>query len=552
MGTCQSHSERRRSRHPFDADGGDIPLAKGGSRHNFPSIKSTPGGGRKSSAYDLQLISPSERTAATDALSPTSISSPTFTTISPIKKENFFDFEVKADEDDQSSSYQELDGCHSHLDANSFIDPEFTEIGIETGIGIEKEENFNDQDIPVLSSADLIHSLTKEYDFQERRQDENDDIGFGENLTDKNFATLMAESHREAIVDYSSSKIENGVSNNSFERHDWKADFDSPPLLAPPDDIPIALQHSSTYTAVDPAIYATFNKVQKEVTEREKHDKQRRREEKIKDRRRDIQGYRELWGEYSEIQKRITKELNGDIESTSPITGGSKVSLADTSTWYVDFNALAYANYLDETEAVDDSDATDNDDHEKDETKLPFLLESSAFYSRHDGFGLEELWQRNIPRANESVDIAIASSSSQSDAPESTTASRRDDESDSNENDERNNIPDKMDFDLATRSFVSELGNGSNSSIASDIDRAVDSNDYGVLRRYSRKSIVSTIPTDEKSDEDAQEEDGTRSSFTRHVVPSVSIENAETGLIRWRESPVKEKRVQETREMRIF
>ena len=554
MGTCQSQPERRRSRYSFDVDGGDIPLAKGGSRHQFQPIKSTSGVGRKSSVYDLQLISPSERTAATDALSPASIYSPTFTNVSPIKKENHFDFEIVEDENDQPLSYEKFDAFPSHHDANSFIDPEFTEIGIETGIGIEKDESFNFRDIPVLNSADLIHSLTKEYDFDERRQDEEDEIDFEYNFTDENFATLMAESDREAIVDYSSSKIENGFSD-SFERDQVKASFEAPPLLAPPDDIPITLQPSSTYTAVDPAIYATFNKMQKEVSERKKHDKQRRREAKIKDRRKDLQGYRALWGEYSQIQKRITEERNNDFDSTSPTTTkGSKVSLANTSTWYVDFNALETGNYMTEVGAVDNSDTSDDDNHEKDETKLPFLLESSTFYSRHDDFGMEELWQRNIPRSNESVSKANGSLNSNMDAPESTTALQKDNESGSNENDERNSIPDAMDFESGSRSFVSDLDNGSNSSISSDIDRAFDTNDYGVLRRYNRKSIASTIPTEDqivnqKSDENAQKDDRTRSSFTKHVVPSVSIE---TGLIRWRELTTKEKRVQATREMRIF
>ena len=559
MGTSQSQPERRRSYHPFDVEGDDIPLTKGREIHRpLQSVKSTPGGGIKSSAYDLALISPSERTAVTDALSPASMYSPTFTNISPIKKEKNFDFEVQVDEDDQFTSDQGLDDFCSRLGTNSFCDPEFTEIGIETGMGIEKEESCTEEDVQVLAPDELIHSLTREYDFEERNPVAIADTDFGENLNEERFATFptqrlrkspirsIAQSNRNAMEDYGS--------------YQMKASFDSPPLLAPPDDVAVALQPSSTYTAVDPTVFATFNKMKKDEGERKKQEKLRRREEKIKDRRRDLQGYRELWGKYSEIQKQVIEKRNEKVESTSSNWEGSKISLADATTWFVDFNALAASNYLDPTEAVDDSESVegngvdDHDDNEKSETKLPFLLESSALYSRQDEFGLEELWQRNIAGANESVSKAIDASSSSSSHLNNFV--RRDAESDLNENDESNNIPD--DFDLGTRSIVSDLDTASNSSMASDIDRTFDNNDYGVLRRYSRKSVVSTIPANgqkmanKNSEENSQKEKRTSSSSSRYVVPSVSIVDAETGLIRWRQSPKKDRRRPETREMRIF
>lgn len=556
MGTSQSQPERRRRYHPFDVDGDDIPLTKGREIHRpLQTIKSTPGGGIKSSAYDLALISPSERTAVTDALSPTSMYSPTFTNISPIKKEKNFDFEVQVDEDDQFISDQGLDAFCSRLDMNSFCDPEFTEIGIETGIGIEKEESCTEEDVQVLTPDELVHSLTKEYDLEERNPVANDNI-------EERFATFptqglrgspirsMAQSNRNAIEDYGS--------------YQMKASFDSPPLLAPPDDVAVALQRSSTYTAVDPTVFATFNKMKKDEGERKKQEKLRRREEKIKDRRRDLQGYRDLWGKYSEIQKKLIETRNETVESTSSNWEGSKISLADATTWFVDFNALAASNYLNPTEADDDSESVedngvdDHDVHEKNETELRFLLTSSAFYSRQDEFGLEELWRRNIAGTNESVSkaIEVSSSSSHLNNFESTTAFRRDDKRELNENDGSNNIPD--DFDLGTRSIVSDLDTVSNASVTSDIDRTFDNNDYGVLRRYSRKSVESTIPADgqmmanEKSEESAQKEKRTTPSFSRYVVPSVSIVDAETGLIRWRQSPKKDRRRPETREMRIF
>ena len=594
MGLCQSHTARRKGGDHFYLDGGAIPFANRNHR-DAKAVKSTPSGGKTSSAYDLVLISPSERTDVTDVISPTSMYSPTLINISPIKKESHFDFVMEVNENGNFQSHEGLEDLRSRIVMDSDPDHECA------GIGVEKRESFNDEDCQGLDSHGFTDlSTTREDEFAERDQSIQDGINgqyklphlittknvettYLENtdnysrhlsiapITNKRLIGKLTQSNREANEEFISSKLENAFLDR-FESYKMNSKLDSPPLLAPPDDIPIATHPSNTYTAVNPAIVATFNKMKTHVKELQKQEKQRRQEEKIKDRRQDIEGYKELWGEYNKIQKRVVKQHSKNVESTSPNKEGEKISLTDSNTWFVDFSALKSENYFNSTGSVNGRETTDND-RQKNQTNLPFLIESSAFYSKQNAFGQEGLRKVTTLCANmPASDMTYASSFSQFESCASTTAFRNDHQSNSSESDKNNNIPVTMDFDLGTRSVVSELENRSNSSMASEIDRAFDNDDYGVLRRYSRKLVESTVPTHTENFNNAQlsnqdsndvnglllapkslEKNGTTPSFSNYLakncLPSVSIENAETGLIRWRESPKNDVEFEEASKM---
>ena len=103
MGLCQSKGADQ------FVDGSAVHFAKDRTNRNMQSSKSTPSGGKASYAYDLALISPSERTEVTNAISPTSMFSPDIANISPIKKESHFDFVIEIDESEKKSSHDGLE-----------------------------------------------------------------------------------------------------------------------------------------------------------------------------------------------------------------------------------------------------------------------------------------------------------------------------------------------------------------------------------------------------------------------------------------------------------
>jgi len=570
MGSCQSHPARRKGRGVY-ADAKAVPLAKGHTYRNIHSIKSTPRGGKGSYAYDLALISPSERTGATDAISPTSMFSPDIANISPIKKESHFDFVIEVDENE---NFTPRDGFED-LCSRIVKEPPFPEV--------EAKETFNDEDHHGLNDNDFMTLLTaKEAEFREWEQNEENgmygrysppDSARKALINNREFESNpspevspsalqgmmknLAQTNREVHQHYALSKPENTAFDH-FGSYQVSSKFEPPTLLAPPKDVNVVAEPSNTYTAVNPGIVATFNKMKTHVDEVQQKEKQHRKEEKIKDRRRDIEGYNELWGEYSKIQKRVINENSNIVESPSPNKENEKVSLTDKTTWFVDFSALnTEQNQSDEARPVDGQAIVDKE-VTKNQTNLPFLIESSAFYARQNTFGQEYYEQRKeVLGKQEANEKEFPSLTSPIDIRDSPSASQNHFDSDTSQNDEKTNISVSMDLDLGTRSIVSDLGNGSNSSQTSESFRAFDNDDYGVLRRYTRRSIESTVPSHtenfnahfgKQNPEDSipvvlepkSLKQKKSSSFSKYLakncLPSVYIDDAETGLIRWRES----------------
>lgn len=565
MGSCQSHSARRKERDLYMVDTKAVPLAKSQTNRNVHSIKSTPRGGKASYAYDLALISPSERTGATDAISPTSMFSPDIANISPIKKENHFDFELVVDENENFSPKDGLEELCSRIVKDTFPEVETEDNhGLDTNdfmtLLTAKEAEFreweqNDENAiygPYSPPNSTRKALINNRDFESNPSPNvspNALQGMMENLTQTN---------PEVHENYALSKLNNDVFER-FGSYQVSSKFDPPTLLAPPKDVNVVAEPSNTYTAVNPSILATFNKMKTHVDEMQQKEKQRRKEEKIMDRRRDIEGYKELWGEYNKIQKRVINENSNTFESPSPMKENEKVSLTDATTWFVDFSALNSAeNHSDEARPVDCQEIVEKQGT-KNQTNLPFLIESSAFYSRQDTFGQEYYDQRKELVGKQKVGgKAFPSPPGPFDIRDSPPSSQNHHDSDTSENGEKKNMSVSMDLDLGTRSIVSDLGNGSNSSIASESFRAFDNDDYGVLRRYTRRSIESTVPThtenfnahfDKQNSNDPipfvlnskSLKQNKSSSFSKHMekncLPSVYIDDAETGLIRWREFP---------------
>jgi hypothetical protein len=600
MGVCQSRSERG---YRFHIDIGALPAAKD---RNYPlaqSIKkSTPGGGGNSYtsfAYDLALVSPSEKTDVTDALSPTSMYSPPLSDI-PNKKKNHFVFVVDVDDENDSLPSDEEFG---DLRPNKIVGGTFPEPERRENRN-EKKDSVNDEDNNDLNKHHFFELLTtREEEFirhDQMMQNEFHDrwnlsSPMGKLFVDANYCNTMdnhsrgpnippntnqiletpiqsmIQSSRGADVKDVSSDTKSGNCDH-FRSHQLNSKPDPPPLLAPPKDVTLVTCPSNTETSIKPAIIAAFNKIKTQVKQAHKQEKQRRQEEKIQDRRRDIEGYKELWGEYNEIKERVIKQREKNAESPSLKKGEKKISLNDLTTWYVDFSALNSMNHLDHKVAVDYLETADNKDR-KNQTSLPLLIEST-FDSTNNIFQQEEFQQRKTPGAHSTG--SNASSPRHSGIRESTAPPQNDHDGDTSENGRNiDTLPSAtMDLDSENRSIISELDNGSNSSMTLDTGKAFDNDDYGVLHRYSRKSIESTVPT-HTEDFNAQlgnmglhnhdantflsatksrnENSATPSSFSTYLakncLPSVFIDNAETGLIRWRESPEKDTEIEEARKI---
>lgn len=541
--------------------------------------KSTPSGGENSCtslAYDLALVSPSEKTDVTDALSPTSMdSSPVSDILLPNTKENYFDFDFVVDDDDENDSfisdeaivggtfpeperrenrkgkkYTRVNDEDNHDSNEHHFAEEF--IGHDQMIQNEFDDGWNLSSPMVKTLVDTNYSNTTD----NHSRSPNIPPNTNQRMTEKSIQSMI-QSNREADdKDFSSgTKSDNCYPNP--RSYQLKSSPDPPPLLAPPKDVTLVTCPSNSETSIKPSIMASFNKIKTQVKQAHKQEKHRRQEEKIQDRRRDIKGYKGLWGEFNEIKERVIKQREKNTEYSSPNKGEKTVSLNDLTTWYVDFSSLDSMNHFDDKVAADDLETADNED-QKNQTRLPLLIESTKTSGAHSAG-------------------SNASPSTYSNIRESAAPLQNDHDGDTSENGRNiDNVQPSttMDLDSESRSIVSDLDNGSNSSMTSDAGKAYDNDDYGVLHRYSRKSMESTVPshTDDfnalpgnmglhNQDSNAfllatksrNENSATPSSFSTYLakncLPSVFIDNAQTGQIRWRQSPKKDTEVEEARKI---
>ena len=135
-------------------------------------------------------------------------------------------------------------------------------------------------------------------------------------------------------------KLNRGRSTNP------KSIIHHPSLVAPPRGASDRL-NTMTRTSVNPHTVASFNKLKIQVQLARRADKHRRRKAKLEDRLVDVQGYRDLWDNYEEIENQVCKSAQGDAQHT-PRSFQENLNLKKPNSWYFDFQSL------DEGEDVDD------------------------------------------------------------------------------------------------------------------------------------------------------------------------------------------------------
>lgn len=116
--------------------------------------------------------------------------------------------------------------------------------------------------------------------------------------------------------------------------------MDSPsPLLAPPKHVVVTLDSTSAspITSVHPQTMANFNRLKTQAQLATRLEKQKKLKSKIKDRRVDIQGYKNLWKEYSGIKDQALNSQNRQVETDLGLPDGvnRSISLNDSATWFV-------------------------------------------------------------------------------------------------------------------------------------------------------------------------------------------------------------------------
>jgi hypothetical protein len=325
------------------------------------------------------------------------------------------------------------------------------------------------------------------------------------------------------------------------------------PLLAPPKGVPVTFDSvvpsSSHQRAVTPQTVSSFNKMKSQAQQAEKLEKQQRQKDKIKDRRQDIQGYNELWEEYSAIQEKVTEQDVGSVISAEPSTC-EKISIADTTTWFVDFSSMSVNGQL--------MDLDDEDDDAR----------STSSYSLHSEMS-ENAQREFFKQKARKRRVSMGKSDSMEDM--------------------NSSICDK-------RSIVMSDNHSVVSDVSSENGSLVERNDdYGVLHKFRHKSIEqSVMDYEEYFSETPGHTPGDmtyQSSYSavQHVVsaeireevqgysdvyseaptpktvnsravsigsyleemalPSVSIEDGKTGKVRWRQFPKKEERAKTARKL---
>lgn len=443
------------------------------------------------SSYDLVITSPSEMTSITQAISPSSqIITPNSNTDG--RDEQGFAFE---EQDDGFPSDEEFENDCSFHNIDVFINR------IESNAA----DNKNNEKLECVTDDIFCDTITI-------KNNENYEENFhrpcinpvGTNLH-SNTQIKESFSSKEATMDY----LKRGVYRKS----------NPTPLLAPPKSIATTMVTSSVLyplakqTSVNPRTISTFNKIKIQTKQAKSLQNQHRQKEKIKDRRRDIRGYRELWGEYSEIQEQINKQQ--EKLTTSPNVHTESISLNDSTKWYVDFASLNSLNHLDDRE-IKDRDIL-YQDNQKNQTRKSTMTQSTLI-AQNKTFQKKTVHQR--------YDADVYSYQSESRSVASSSA---------NGGDEQNN---KAIIMNDNNSVISDLDYGN-----SDVE--VDKNDdygVGVLNRYRcvpiHSDLICTIEKlIESTNVDAEDAAPSTSSNIEEnslFIPSVSIENAESGIVRWR------------------
>ena len=554
MGACQSQVVDRAVNEPVSSINNKNGLVVDEKQTHRPSITLTPTSSdnnfkpsksnssflfrgkritHSKSAYEIALVSPSERTTdATEAMTPFSAA------MSPNVGVDGVDIQMDEDEiseldvpsDEELEDEEDMDG------------PSDEEGSIEDLL-----EVWNSPETP-LSKSPAIYNLEERFATPQMvtPQPYKPFVGISSTSADKKKRFTFSLTKKKCTSETVESE-ENEKSETTF-------DTSNPiiptlkcvpvPLLAPPKTENISFEtvacSANQSASVNPQAVANFNKLKVQAQQAEKLEMQRRQLEKIRDRRQDIEGYKSLYDEFSSIQDKVTKQ---DETTDSTATSQAEVSKSyiNTTAWLMDISAL---NVLDQS-----SDSDNDDDDERSQGDLSLLSEAS--FRVQKALFKEKARQRR--RASSSVDGASS-----------------------------------VGGDGDKQSVVMNDNESTVSDFSSDNESLPEKNDdYGVLQRFRNKSIESSVMNyssyyaDEcyhlESMETRSIEDDAQShnDLIRHeafveaptpktgnngtpsisayleemALPSVSIENAETGVVRWRTFPKNEERAKTARKL---
>jgi hypothetical protein len=521
MGVCHSQLERQSSNVGVSADG-DVYAVKKSQNHHLhhlpsrstPSRSSTFGGLKV--AYDLALISPSDKTDVTQMISPSSqIASPFF---SPQGKKL-----VVGDEDDGFPSDEEFDDQNYIEDIQlTFDEPSTTKKNNDDDDDDDDDDKYRFEDHYHFNGCFLKTEEKPTYSSEEIRNDRED-------MVDRvQFRQLCTPPDHT------------GTDNdNHLRSYPMASKPDHPPLLAPPKNATFSspVPYSST---INPLTISTFNKIKTQAQQAHSLQKQHRQEEKIKDRRKDISGYKELWGEFSEIKEQVHQQQQEEVVVKSPSVGRENVSLNDSTTWYVDFSVLNSTDHFDHQE-IEDKNDLDNEYDQKSQASLSLLSEPALYAQKN-------LYQQKTAQRLKTMS-AYSIDSKKGDTITVPSSYFGDNDTDANENDD-DKQDDKSILMNDNSSVISDLDNGS----VVDVD---NNDDYGVgvLNRYSCKSIESSVAVFQLHHQALEDTNAFLTAATPRkancatpsiFLPSVSIENSE---IRWRKFPQADKKVRVARKI---
>jgi hypothetical protein len=112
------------------------------------------------------------------------------------------------------------------------------------------------------------------------------------------------------------------------------------PLLAPPKHVVVTFdsKSASSATSVNPQTLANFNRLKTQAELAKQLQQRKKMKNKIQDRRIDIQGYKNLWKEYSGIKDKASSSKQNQEETDLGLpdrVANRSISLNDSATWFV-------------------------------------------------------------------------------------------------------------------------------------------------------------------------------------------------------------------------
>lgn len=337
------------------------------------------------------------------------------------------------------------------------------------------------------------------------------------------------------------------------------------PLVAPPKDAVVAFDSNASpvKTSVNPQAIASFNKLKIQADLAAKAEEQRKRKEKVQDRRIDIGGYKDLWNSYQNIQEQM-QDTKLDAFKGGRSDG---LLLNNPSTWFIDFGAMSALTHL------DDQDEADDDYHNNYDNNYGKVQNQSSFscLSQAEQNSQKQLYQRiAMERRKKSGAYSIGSQSGglflgerhSSNLSESTILTTT-----SCGFLQMSSLPmmvveDKAEKEEEEQSDLSEPESTSLSgdySVPSQSAKASHSNRGTSSEQQSTRGLSQLYAFEKQTpayllNRDAMEDsvgfldaptpvasnqggDPMSSYVADYLLPSVQIDNSGTGVVRWREFP---------------